>query len=70
MENNELEKQLFPTYAKKRTFFFNTHPVFQRTEIASQMSKMVNYDSVDYLNSLQYLFSMYEQFPLHSYHQI
>ena len=60
MENNELEKQLFPPYAKKRTFFFNTHPVFQRTEIASQMSRMVNYDRVDYLNSLQYLFTMYD----------
>lgn len=60
MENNELEKQLFPTYAKKRTFFFNTHPVFQRTEIASQMSRIVNYDRVDYLNSLQYLFTMYD----------
>lgn len=60
MENNELEKQLFPTCAKKRTFFFNTHPVFQRTEIASQMSRMVNYDRVDYLNSLQYLFTMYD----------
>ena len=60
MNNDELEKQLLPTYKKKRDFFFNTAPVFQRMDIASLMSRVVNYDAVDYLNSMQYLFSMYD----------
>jgi hypothetical protein len=60
MNNDELEKQLLPTFKKKREFFFNTAPVFQRMDIASLMSRVVNYDAVDYLNSMQYLFSMYD----------
>lgn len=53
------EKQLFPTQ-KKRKEFLNQHPVFQRMDISSAVSRVVNYDRVDYLNALQYLFSMYD----------
>ena len=60
MNNDELERQLLPTFSKKRDFFFNTAPVFQRMDIASKMSRVVNYDPVDYLNSMQELFCMYD----------
>ena len=60
MNNDELEKQLLPNYRKRKEFFQNRSAVFQRMDIASAMSRVVNYDAVDYLNSMQYLFSMYD----------
>lgn len=58
LNDDGLEKQLFPT-ARKRREFFNQHPVFQRIDIARAVSRVVNYDKVDYMLSLQYLLNMY-----------
>ena len=53
-----LEKQLFTT-RKKKEEFFDEFSILQRMDVSRGISKIVNYDQVDYLVTLQYLLGMY-----------
>lgn len=55
----KVDKRLFNTSKKREVFYKYTHPAFQRMDITNQLSNLVNYDEIDYVNAIQYLYNMY-----------
>lgn len=58
-KSGKVDKRLFNTAKKREIFYRYTHPAFQRMDVTSQLSSLVNYDKVDYVNAMKYLFEMY-----------
>ena len=58
-ENNGYEEEMFSFDSKKFVFFENTHPAFQRLDIVRELYDIVNYDKVDYLSAIKYLYNLY-----------
>ena len=56
---SRVDRRLFNTSNKRNVFYNYTHPAFQRMDITNQLSNLVNYDEIDYVNAIQYLYSMY-----------
>ena len=55
----KVDRRLFNTAKKREVFYKYTHPAFQRMDITTQLSNLVNYDEIDYVNAIQYLYNMY-----------